>query len=172
MPEIISLETLQARNDRAAFDWSRSLFKLNDACEIIRQIPGMYESVIFSCAESISDLRTQPHPIRQAVRRLLCEIISEQGNAIDPNAGEGLLVVTYVFGECNTLEQTAAVLKWDRQKTMEALSEIVESASASGCTRQDFATYISRAGSVCEALRLRNEGTLPTLNRGKETTHA
>jgi hypothetical protein len=122
--------------------------------------------------EGLSDLQRYPQPLRREVRRLLCEIISEQGNAIDPTSSEGSLIVTYVFGECNTLEQAADTLQWDRQKAFEALRAIVEGASASGCTRQEFGTYMSQAGSVCEALKRASTGTLPTLNRGEETAHA
>lgn len=172
MPKIIPLETLQARNKRAAFDWSRSLFKLNDACGVIRPLPGIYESIIFACAEGLSDLQKQPEPVRQKVRELLCEIISEQGNTVDLAAGEGLLIVTYVFGECPTLDQTAATLKWNRPKAVETLRMIVESVSASNCTRQEFATYMSQAGGVCEALKKANAGILPTLNMDMETAHA
>lgn len=170
--EIIPVETQQVRNERAAFAWLRSLFKLNDVCDAMRQHPGNYESLIFACSEDLSQLRNQPHLVRLEVRRLLCEIISEQGNAVGPAASEGLLIVTYVFGEWVMLEQAADILQGDRQKVFQALEAIVERASASGCTRREFSAYISQTGGMYEALKQTCAETSPRLNRGEETAHA
>ncbi|MFY3094004.1 hypothetical protein ACOTHT_20040 [Achromobacter xylosoxidans] len=172
MPKTVPVETPQERSKRAAFDWAWTLFKLNDVCSQKPQSWGICESAIFCCVEDLRDLQKQPQPVKQAVRELLHRMISEQGNVISPNATDDLLVVAYVFGECTAVDKTATILEWDRHKTIGALRTIVKNAFASGHTWQEFSAYLSQMGGVFEALKKAEAGSLPTLNRGEENTHA